>query len=56
MTFVTLEPFGSAVASSQVWGSQPRIDLYKLVTLSLQETLVIGADFRLVQTKPYDIT
>ena len=43
MTFVTLEPFGSTVASSQVRGSQPRIDLDTQVTLSLQEILVTGA-------------
>ena len=42
MTFVTLEPFGLAVGSSQVRDSQSRIDLYTQVTLSLLEILVTG--------------
>ena len=43
MNFVTLGPFGPAVASSQVRDSQSRIDLYTQVTLSFQEILVTGA-------------
>ena len=42
MTFVTLEPCGSAVASSHVRDSQSRIDLYTQVTFSLLEILVTG--------------
>ena len=41
MTYVTRRPAGPAVASSEVWGVNPNIDLYTIITLSLQEILVI---------------